>query len=201
MGYAERRILGPASFGLGKVALNKLRPAHIVNLYSRLRIAERRSSRPGLLSGTTRRSVPRTLQVALKHAVKWRLIPSNPADAVDTPQTEHKEMLYFTPKQVVALMGVVERTGYPWHGFYAVAVSTGMRLGELVGLRWQDIDLERGRLTVQQKVQRLPKIGIVAKAPKTAGSRRPIDLGPEVVTILRQHRIAQAEHRLKIGKL
>jgi len=186
---------------IGKVALDKLRPTHIINLYTRLRTAPRRSSRPGPLSGTTRRSVHRALHAALKHAVKWRLIPTNPADAVDAPQAEHKEMLYFNPDQVVALMEVAERRGYPWHGFFAVALSTGMRLGELLGVRWQDIDLERGRLTVQQTVQRLPKMGIVAKAPKTAGSRRPIDLGREVVAILKQHRIAQAEHRLKIGNL
>jgi len=186
---------------IGKITLDKLRPTHIVDLYSRLRKAPRRSSRPGPLSGTTRRAVHRTLHAALKHAVKWRLIPTNPADAVDAPQPERKEMRYFTPEQVTALMEVAERTGYPWHGFFAVALSTGMRLGELLGLRWQDIDLERGRLTVQQTVQRLPKMGIVAKSPKTAGSRRPIDLGREVVTILQQHRVAQTKHRQKIGPL
>ena len=186
---------------IGKAALEKLKPTQIVRLYSQLREAPRQDGNEGTLSASTRRSVHRTLHAALGHAVKWGLIPYNPVDAVDAPRAEPKEMLYFSAEQAASFLRVLAAEGYPWKAFFSTAITTGMRLGELRALRWADVDLQRGTLIIKQSVQRLPGVGMVVKAPKTAGSRRSVALGPEMVRLLREHRARQNEERLRLGEL
>ena len=80
-----------------------------------------------------------------------------------------------------------------------VAVSTGLRLGELLGLRWVDLDLEAGTAAVRRTSQYLGPGGVKLRAPKTARSRRTISLSPSTVVVLREHRVAQNERRLRMG--
>lgn len=135
----------------------------------------------------------------LAHAVKRRLIPVNPTTAVDAPSVPRTEMRTFDADQTAKLLAAAEAVGPRWHAFIRVTLTTGMRLAELTGPRWQDVDLDDASLTIPQTIQRLPKMPIVVKAPKTATGRRTIPLGRDVVEALRRHRAAQAEHRLKLG--
>jgi len=131
--------------------------------------------------------------------VKWRLIPVNPAAAVDPPSPARGEMRTFDAQQATAVLEVAAAEGVRWQAFFAVAMTTGLRLGELIGLRWQDVDLTRGTLAVRRTIQRLPKVGVMVKEPKTAGSRRPVALGADVIALLGQHRAAQDEVRRALG--
>ncbi len=183
---------------LGRITLEKLTPAHIVQLHAKLRQTSC-ANKDGLLSPTTIRHVHRVLHTALGHAVKWRLISINPASSVDAPSPARSEMRCYDAGEAARFLETSTSEGIRWQAFFAIAMSTGLRLGEMIGLRWQDVDLQTGTLVVRQTIQRVPKIGIVVKAPKTATSRRPVALGKAIVTLLRQHRIVQNETRLQLG--
>jgi integrase len=170
-----------------------------------VRCASRRGRRESVreappLPPLAARSVQRYHQVphaALHQAVRWQLLVRNPADAVEPPRPARREMRILTPAQARQLMAMADTT--PLGSFVRLAILTGMRRGELLGLRWQDIDLERGSLHVQQTAQRIEGQGIVFRQPKTRLSRRAIALSPEAVAALRQHRKQQAEARLLTG--
>lgn len=188
-----RSHLSPA---LGSFDLVTLRPTHIQSLYSRLLISGRCDGQGGL----SPRSVLRYHQVlhaALRQAVRWQLLIRNPADAVEPPRAPRRELPATTPEQARAVIAAADAT--PLGPFVRLALMTGMRRGELLGLRWSDVDLERGELHVQQTVQRITGLGMVFRQPKTRLSRRSVALSGEAVSLLRRHRLAQVEGRLLAG--
>lgn len=170
---------------LGQIRLTDLQPAQVQQFYSH-RLAE----------GKSRRTIQYThsvLRKALNQAVQWGLIPSNPTDAVDPPRPARKEMQTLTAEQIRMLVGVLD--GDPLGPLYRLAIYTGCRRGELVALRWQDVDLESGTIRITRTAQ-LVGNEVRWSEPKTARSRRVIPLPAQAVTMLRQHRRRQLEERL-----
>jgi integrase len=174
---------------LGGLALARLQPAHIV-------AAERGWEEAGL-SASTVLKFHRLLREALHHAVRWRLLAINPADAVTPPRVDRREMSVLSPSQAAALLA--QARGTQFDAVLTTALYSGLRLGELRGLRWRDIDLDVGRLSVQQTLQKVPGGGVVARQPKTHRSRRSVSLPSVVVDVLREHRRGQVEARLLAG--
>ncbi len=174
---------------LGNIPLSKLRPLHIQGVYQRVR-EKGRSARTAL-------HCHRVLKQALGHALKWQLLARNPAEAVDPPRPERHEMPSFTSDEVRRLLSAADQT--PHGTLVYVAVMTGLRMGELLGLRWRDVDLDAGRISVRQTCQWLPKRGFIFRQPKTYRSARPVSVADGVVQRLRQRRMRQAEERLAAG--
>jgi integrase len=87
----------------------------------------------------------------------------------------------------------------PFEALYILAITTGMRQGELLGLKWQDIQLEQGKLQVRRSLARIGKQGFVTSEPKTKSSRRAIALATVAIEALKRHRIQQNERRLAAG--
>ena len=174
---------------LGALRLQALRPAHIQTTYSRLR--------ENALAPRTVLHHHRVLKEALRHAVGWQLLERSPADAVSAPRPERVEMRALDADEVERLVNACEDDDLRRLVF--VAVSTGLRLGELLGLRWVDLDLEAGTAAVRRTSQYLGPDGVKLRAPKTARSRRTISLSPSTVVVLREHRVAQNERRLRMG--
>ncbi len=110
-------------------------------------------------------------------------------------------MKLFDVQQAQASLAASEAEGVKWRAFFTLAITTGLRLGEVLGLRWVDVDLDARVLRVQQNIQRVKGQGLIAMAPKTGGSRRPVDLGQDVVALLRKHRADQTAQRLQMGPL
>ena len=129
--------------------------------------------------------------------MRWQLLVRNPADAVEPPRPSRRELRALTPEQVRRLLSAADVT--PHSALVRIAVLTGMRRGELLGLRWRDLDLDSGELHVQQTAQRITGRGVIFRQPKTRLSRRSIALSPEAVRVLRAHRRQQAEGRLLAG--
>ena len=174
---------------IGGVRLDRLTPDIIQTLYSDLADA-----------GLSPRSVIHThrcLHRALRQAVRWGLLGRNPTDAVDVPRAERREMTTLSREQVERLLAatVADRD----HAIYVLAVTTGLRQGELLGLRWSDVDFDAGRLAVQRSLQRQQGKGLVFVEPKTARSRRSVTLSQRAVAALRDHRVRQLEERLALG--
>jgi integrase len=139
----------------------------------------------------------RLLREALEQAVRWQTLAVNPANAVTPPRQSRREMCALNTDQSRALLDAVAGTEFDCE--LSMLLYAGLRLGELLGLRWADVDLEVGQLHVQQTLQRMTG-GEVRMAPtKTHRSRRMVDLPGSAVAVLREHRRLQAEARLLAG--
>ena len=184
-GYIRRYLLPH----LGSVPLEKLTPQQVQGIYAQM-----------LGRGLAARTVlhaHRVLSEALAHAVKWGLVARNVANAVDPPKPQRKEMSTLDSEGVARFVRAAQKS--PYLALFTLAIYTGLRRSELVGLRWQDVDLAGGALSVTQTLQRVHGQGLLMLQPKTARSRRRVALSPEVVALLRAHRARQAELRLAVG--
>jgi integrase len=148
------------------------------------------------LSAQTVQHVHRTLSQALSHAVRLGVLFKNPAQQVKPPRPPAREIKILSKEEIAALL--VAAKGGPLHLPVLVAITTGMRRGELLGLRWSDLDLKAGALTVNQSLERI-KGAVTFKTPKTPTSRRRITLPAVTVEALKEHHKAQAEERMKFG--
>lgn len=174
---------------LGSIPLTQLRPLHIQACYAQM-LAKGLAPRTAL-------HAHRVLREALGHALKWQLIARNPADAVEAPRPSRTEIKTPSVAQLHRLLDAAKATSLGT--LVHLAVLTGLRQGELLGLRWDDVDLDEGVLYVRQTAQWLPGKGVVFRPPKTHRSTRPVALSPATVTVLRQHRRAQLKTRIRLG--
>ena len=173
--------------GLGDRQISKLEPLEIQEFYNGL-------VKKGL-SAKTVRNIHGVLNSALKQAARWELIRRNPAALVDLPKYNKPEMKVFTPEQAAQFMEAVIYS--PHKALFSLLLSSGMRPGEALGLKWGDVDTKRGRVHVQRALSRT-KEGWVLREPKTPQSRRAIPLPPSVMADLKEHRAAQVEERLRV---
>jgi integrase len=179
-----------------QLKLRKFRPEDVKDLYATLREAPARGG--GKLSAHTVLHVHRVLRQALKAAVVERILAVNPAEAVRAPRREEKEMKAITEAQTAALLRGLQGTRY--HVPVMVAVTCGLRRGELLGLRWRDVDFGTKVLTVMQVVEQTKEGGVALRSgPKTKKSRRPVAIPPFVVAALKVHKAEQNERKLEQG--
>ena len=181
---------------IGAVRLRQLQPAHLQRLYNQLlergRLDDgKRTGRP--LSPKTVRLVHGVMSKALNQAVAWHLAPRNVASAVSAPRVRREEVTALDIDQVAALQAAAR--GTRWEALIKLALATGMRQGELLGLRWADVDFASGTLSVRRQLVR----GGGYSEPKTSKGRRRIDLPAGTVATLREHKKAQNEARLLLG--
>lgn len=171
---------------LGATQLTKLRPLHIEELYGRLR-------KQGL-SGTTVLQIHRVLHAAFNQAVRWQLLERNPADAVKAPRKSTQETSSLTAEEIPKLLAAIE--GQFIELPTLIALGTGMRLGEVLGLRWQDVDLTTATARVRQTLQ----VTMRFDTPKSHRSTRTLSLPAFLVDALKRHRKSQNERRLMLGE-
>jgi integrase len=173
---------------IGSLALPRLTPQHLQGLYAdRLRRG---------LSPATVVHLHAVLHHALQDATRWGLVVRNVADLVRPPRRIRVEMTTLSPEQAQVLLDAVAEDRL--QALYVLAITTGMRQGELLALRWRYVDLPAGRLHVCGSLQRTPA-GLVITEPKTASSRRPVALTRLALAALRRHREAQTRERLRAG--
>ncbi len=141
---------------IGQVALARLTPLDLQGLYANLEE-----------TGLSRRSIHHThraLHRAFGQAVRWGILPRNPCDGVTPPQPKRPEMRVLNQQQAAALLDVTR--DHPAFTLYVLAITTGMRIGELLGLRWDDIDTDASKLVVRRALQRQNQAGLVFVEPK-----------------------------------
>lgn len=148
-------------------------------------------------SAKTVKHVHNVLSQALKQAVKWKLIFQNPCDLCDLPRIEKKEMQCFTREETALFLEHAK--GDRYYPAFVLAIETGMRPEEYLGLKWKDIDLDQSNLSVRRALVGLKGGGFIFTEPKTKQSRRSFPLSQTVVVALRAHRRAQLEARMKIN--
>ena len=169
---------------VGTIRLMKLSPLHVQEIYS--------TARKKGLSTTTVRHVHRVLSMALKAAVLWQLVDRNVCDAVKAPKAARSNR---KPLELAQALELLESLTGELATLGAIAVGGGLRLGECLGLRWEDVDFEKGQLRVAQVLH-----GDMTFAhPKSHRSQRTIALPDFVLESLRTHRRSQNERRLACG--
>ena len=147
------------------------------------------------LSPRTVGHIHRVLHKVLQDALNWGLLGRNPCAAVRPPRVQVQEIRTLSPDDARRFLATAE--DHPHHALYVLAITAGLRQGELLGLKWPDVDLEAGRLRVQRTIQRIKGGGFVEGEPKSASSRRSITLTPMAVSALRRHRARQLEARMQ----
>jgi integrase len=139
------------------------------------------------------------LQKALSQAVRDDLIPRNVASGERPRSSRHqKEARALSPTQVRALLA--EASGERNEAMYIAAIHTGLRKGELLGLKWTDLDLDAGTLSVRRSLK-VTNHGLDFGPTKNKASRRSVPLNKSAVAALKAHRLRQNEESLKLGEL
>ena len=179
---------------LGAKKLEQLRPYHIEGAWTAL-LQEGRKDDKGGLAPQTVKHCHRLLRQALAQAVRWQLVGRNPADAVEPPRVAKKDLDVLDFEQTAALLRSIRETRYYLPAL--IAVTTGLRRGETLALRWKDISLEGGGLSVMQSLEQT-KAGLRFKEPKNGRFRR-VAMPSLLIDGLRRHKREQAEDLLKLG--
>lgn len=180
---------------LGPITLQKLTPAQVQALYGDLLAG---NGTRAAISPRSVRYVHVILHRALKEAVGLGLVSRNVTDAVSPPKAVRPPIRSWDVTDVQHFLAVAAPDGYS--PLWLIALHTGMRRGELLGLRWMDVDLAKGVLRVQQILSTV-KVGDRFTPPKTASGRRTIALDDPSITALKEHRIRQKERRLALGAI
>ncbi|HZU66233.1 MAG TPA: site-specific integrase [Ktedonobacteraceae bacterium] len=181
---------------LGHYPLRKLKPEHLEAFYARLQVNGRSDGQRGLAAKTVR-LVHGVLYQSLEAAVRRRRIPYNVCRDVTLPRVERQEMLTLSADEAQRLLATAK--GHRLEALLTLALTTGMRRGELLALQWKDIDWKNGSLQVRRSVNRYAGQGFKVSEPKTKQSRRKITLPSFVLEVLKEHRTRQLEERLQVG--
>lgn len=176
---------------IGKKQLSKIKPLDIQAVYSGM-------LEKGL-SPRTVRYAHAILSSALKQAVKWQILAINLASMADLPQNHRKEMKALSPEEAQRFLSAAKDDR--WYVIFSLAITTGMRPEEYLGLQWKDIDFSKATATVQRAlVWNRNGGGWSLQEPKTSKSRRTIPLPTSVLNELKIHRKGQLEERLSLGQ-
>jgi len=176
---------------VGKTPLARLSPVQLQRLYASRLAAGLSPTSVALLHGV--------IHKALDQAMRWELVPRNVADLVTPPRRSTPEMRSLSPEEANRLLDAA--SGQREEALIVLAVTCGLRLGELQALRWRDVDLDGARLRVTATYQGTIDGQAVFTEPKTAKSRREVHLSALAVATLRRHRLAQIEERLRAANL
>ena len=182
-GYIENHIKP----NIGSIPLNKLTSLELQKLYKKLlgngRVERIESKKqPKGLSAKTVRNINQIISSALNLAIEQKLILANPANACALPKLEHREMKTLPVEQLTSFLREAKESGV--FEMYYIELVTGLRRGELLGLKWSDIDLERGSLRVQQQIARID--GEIVEAPlKTKNAYRTLPLSADAIDVLK----------------
>ncbi len=181
---------------LGGFRLSKLRPIDIQAFYTTLP-EKRLDGRGKRLSTKHVAMIHGVLHTALAQAVKLELIYRNPADAVEPPRFASPEVASATEEEITRLLVSIDQS--PYRMPILIALATGMRVGEVVGLRWEDYHEQAGLLTVRRSISQVSG-EIIVKETKT-GKPRPVPIPPSLVAELQTHREWQEGRTAHLGRL
>lgn len=177
---------------LGKVKLKDLKTRDIQNLLND-KFENGRSDGKGGLSPRSVKYIYQTLNSALRQAVRERLLSYNVTEAAELPKQEAKEMTTLSTEDLTKFLEAAKES--PQYTAFLLEFYTGLRRGELLGLRWKDIDFKKGTLTVRQQLVKGKKI----KDTKTSKSKRTITLYKDALEALKTHKKKQNEIKLMLG--
>ncbi len=174
---------------LGAKRLSDIQAYEVQKLYNDMKKAN--------YSPKTIRHVHNVLSSAFKQAVRWKMLMQNPCEFSELPRMEKVEMMYFTPKETTKFLEAAKDDKF--FPAFLLAIETGMRPEEYLGLQWKDINFENKSLSVRRALVVKKGGGFIFTEPKTKKSRRSIPISNTLIKNLKAHRRKQLEERLKLG--
>ena len=185
---------------LGGVPVRDVTPPKLNALYADIRDTGRIRGTGPLAPATVLRAHT-ILHKAFADAVRWGYLDHNPADAADPPSqrvttaARRASIRVWTPEQVTVFERLLAAHAPQLYGLWLLVALTGLRRSEVLGLRWTDVDLARGRLAIRQVVVKVGSTAQVKEAPKSEHGYRSLDIGPKLVAVLRVRRDEQERER------
>lgn len=143
----------------------------------------------------------RLLNTILNTAVEWNLLLNNPAERIRRPRVEQRETLSLDDDEVAEMLTLLESAPLKYQAAVYIAVFGGLRLGEVVALKWSDIEFQSGKLSVTKARQYISGIGNFEKAPKTESSKRELKLPKKAIAKLAELQKEQFIQRSELGRL
>jgi integrase len=172
---------------------------HLLQFYENLQEEGiRADKKEGGLSAKTIQHHHRLLSVMFSHAVDWKMISENPAKIVKPPKVEQKDIEFYDEEQIMKLIDVLNNAPVKYMLMVMVAIFTGIRRGELMGLTWDDVIFDDKTISINKASQYIRRKGISMKAPKTKFSKRKIMIPDFLIDLLKAYKTIQQEDRLKI---
>lgn len=194
--YLKLRIL-PA---LGHKKLQDIKPVHLLKFYNNMQEeGSRLDKQAGTLSSNTIKRYHALLSSMLGKAVQWQLISYNPASKVEPPKAKQSEVQCFDVEKASILLNALDNEPLKFQLLVKLALVTGLRRGELMGLQWKYVDTEKGILHVKYSLSYVPGKELFLKEPKNSNSNRTIAIPKFVISLLKAYEKEQKSQRLKIG--
>jgi integrase len=181
---------------LGAMPVQRIKPIHLNALYSKL--LQSGGVDGGPLAPLTVGHVHRLLRRVFGHAVAWGVIAANPAASVSPPRVAQTEIEIISESEIRIVLDALRVRNPVLYTIAALALASGARRGELLALRWKDIDLDGGKLRIERSLEQT-RTGLAFKSPKTKHGRRAVTIPPSTVADLRVHWKATQEQRLALG--
>ncbi|RUS47669.1 tyrosine recombinase XerC [Cohnella sp. AR92] len=182
----------------GGMKLEDIKPLNIVNYLDKLE-REKKVKGTGGLSSSTIDMNRRILMNIFNRAVEWRIIKNSPVVTIKKPKVSHQEFHPFDEHEVHRMLRAAQSEPYHWRMMITIALMTGMRRGELLGLEWKHIDWKNGIIEVSQTLVHASKGEIIIKEPKTKNGKRKLALSASVLEELREYYAYRAKERDKLG--
>lgn len=181
---------------IGSTTVPNLRPSHLRKLYAKKLISGRADGKAGGLSARSVKYIHTIMLLALGHAVQDEIVSRNVAELVDPPRQEKPQIKYWEWEQAKRFLAATEKDRY--HLFYLIALSTGMARGEILGLRWSDINWEKNTLSIRQTIVNTNAGPIVQASAKTENRERTLDVTGGLLAKLKEHRKKQSAEYLAL---
>ncbi len=195
--YPLKNYIVPA---FGHMRLDAIKPIHIINYLDSLGNI-RKDGKAGGLSSSSIYYHYRVLRDVMSRAAEWKLIKENPVESVKRPKVQQKKTNVYTDQEVRTLFDLLKSEPLHQCLIIKLALTAGLRRGEILGLQWEDIDLTCNTLTIKHSLQSIKGEGLSLKEPKTKGSRREVVLPSFITEELRSYKHAKNKERLQAAEL
>lgn len=199
-GYREKleRVLSKDLTNIGLLRLDEITPIHLNKFYMKLAENGMNKQTGGGLSKKTILEHHRVISSILAHAVSESIITENVALRASPPSVKNGRVEFFEMDEILKIINCLEGEKLKWQIITHMLLTTGIRRGEVLGLKWSVIDFDKCKIFLCNNVLYTPDRGIYEDTLKTEYNRY-IDVVPEIMEMLQQHRIAQLEQRMKKG--
>ena len=185
---------------LGHLKMEQIKPLHISDLFSNLEESGmRKDGKKGGMGADSIIQVHRVLSSIFKLAVQLQVVQDNPCSRAKAPQPPKRKLKLWDEVQTYKALVALEGQPIAFRTMVTMAALTGLRRGEMLGLEWKHVDLDKKTARILQVSQNVTGTGVITKEPKTAASNRLLALPEIVCGLLRTHKAAQNARRLKLG--
>lgn len=150
-------------------------------------------------AGRVRKGVYNMLNVMFRYGIKMRYIKDNPCAVIDSPKYKAKRKEVYTDEEIAQILKIVDQQPPIYQAIFYLAILLGLRRGEIVGLRWEDIDIDNNAITIRRAATSKKGVGTVEGETKNESSQRKLQLPAVLIPIFQRIHAEQAEDKLKLG--